>query len=96
MERLFSSPKWKEKEIVAIHDIVDNRGKLLFFEVFQTKFSITSNFLSYLQVISAIPKLLLQKARSLRIGHRFTEENVTFQLSFSLNIDLCKMKSRDY
>ena len=57
---------------------------------FQTKFTITSTFLSYLQVISAIPKHLLQKSRSLSIRHGFPEENGSFQLSYWLNIDLCK------
>ena len=46
--------------------------------------------------MSAIPKQLLQKARSLSIRHRFREENVIFQSSSLLTIDLFKMKSRDY
>ena len=93
---MFFLPKWKEKGVVFIHDVLDNCGKILSFNTFQTKFNVKSNFLNYLQVVSAIPKHLLQKSRSLSKRNRFKEDNTTFQLSPLLSIDLSKMKSKDY
>ena len=55
----FFLPKWKEKGVVFIHDVLDNCGKILSFNTFQTKFNVRSNCLNYLQVVSAIPKHLL-------------------------------------
>ena len=62
----FFLQKWKEKGVILIQDILDNDEKFLTFTSFQERFKIKFNFLRYLQVISAIPKRLLQKAKSLR------------------------------
>ena len=88
--------KWKQKGAVFIQDILDNNGKPLSFKAFQDKFAIKSNFVSYLYVVSAIPKHLLQKARSITTGDRFIAGISTFLLTPSLNIDLSKMKCKDY
>ena len=66
------------------------------FAEFQTNCTITSNFLSYLQGYLGNPETSTTKTRSISIRPRFTEENVTFQLSSSLSIDLCKIKIREY
>ena len=47
-------------------------------------------------MVSAIPKHLLKKSRSLSKRNRFIEDNTTFQLSPLLSIDLSKMKSKYY
>ena len=83
----FFLPEWKEKGVVFIH-VLDHSGKLLPFNAFQTKLNKKYYFLSYLQVVSAIPKHLLQKSRSLSTINRFIDDNTTFQLSPSSNIDL--------
>ena len=58
----FFLPKWKEKGVAPIQVILDNDGKPLTFSAFHNKFNVKANFLSYLQVVSAIPKHLLPKA----------------------------------
>ena len=78
--------EWKEKGVISTQDILDNDGKFLAFKSFQDKFNIKCNFLSYLQVISAIPKHLVHKAKSL--GRR--ESPITDR-----DIDLYKMKCKD-
>ena len=92
----FFLQKWKEKGVVLIQDILDNDGKFLTFTSFQDRFKIKCNFLSYLQVISEIPKRLLQKAKSLGRRENLRAYKTTIPLTPSLNIDLCKMKCKDY
>ena len=77
----FFPHKWKEKGAVFIQDILDNNGKPLSFKAFQDKFAI---------------KHLLQKASSISTGDRFIAGISTFLLTPSLNIDLSKMKCKDY
>ena len=92
----FFLQKWKEKGVILIQDILDNDGKFLTFTSFKERFKIKCNFLSYLQVISAIPKCLLQKAKSLGRRENLRAYKTTFPLTPSLNIDLYKMKCKDY
>ena len=66
------------------------------FTSFQERFKIKCNFLSYLQVISAIPKRLLQKAKSSDRRENLRAYKTTFPLTPSLNIDLYKMKCKGY
>ena len=77
--------EWKEKDVISIQDILDNDGKSLTFKSFQDKFKIKCNFLSYLQVISAIPKHLLHKAKCLDRWESLTTDKTTFLLTPSLN-----------
>ena len=92
----FFVQEWKEKDVISIQDILDNDGKSLTVKSFQDKFKIKYNFLSYLKVISAIPKHLLHKAKSLGRGLSHTTDKITFPLMPSLNIDLYKIKCKDY
>ena len=92
----FFLQKWKEKGVISIQDILDNDGKFLSFKSFQDDFKIKCNFLSYLQVTSAIPRHLLHKAKSLGRRESFTADKTTYPLTPSLNIDLYKMKCKDY
>ena len=93
---VFFLHKWKEKGVILIQDILDNDGKFLTFISFQERFKIKCNFLSYLQVTSAIPKRLLQKAKSLGRRENLRAYKTTYPLTPSLNIDLYKMKCKDY
>ena len=90
----FFLQKWKQKGVILIQDILDNDGKFLTFTSCQDRFKIKCNFLSYLQVISAIPKRLLHKARSLGRWENLTAYETTFPLTPSSNIDLHKMKCK--
>jgi len=89
--------KWFEKGIISIQDILDHTGKFLTFHEFQKKYGVKCNFLNYLQVLSAIPKPLLQKERTLcPIDKRNLLHNTIYQLSPSITRDLCKMRCKDY
>ena len=89
--------KWFEKGIISIQDIVDHTEKFLTFYEFQKKYGVKCNFLNYLQVLSAIPKHVLQKARTLPpIDKRNFLHNTNYQLSPFITIDLAKMRRKDY
>lgn len=55
------------------------------------------NFLQYLQVVSAIPKRLLEKAtQNLDPKFTFSQDDTFFQLSSTIKVNLLKLKSKDY
>ena len=54
---------WFNKGILSIQDLLDDAGNILSYQEFNNKYSCKSNFLQYYQVISAIPKDLLNKAK---------------------------------
>lgn len=88
---------WFDQGVYSICDILDSSGMYLNFADFCRKFSVKSNFLTYFQILSAIPKRLLEKARdSFGTNPIFTPGNSTFHLSSSLSIDLSKFKCKDY
>ena len=88
---------WFDQGVYSICDILDSSGMYLNFADFCRKFSVKSNFLTYFQILSAIPKRLLEKARdSFGTNPIFTQGNSTFHLSSSLSIDLSKFKCKDY
>ena len=80
-----------------MQDILDHTGKFLTFHEFQKNYGVKCNFLNYLQVLSAIPKHLLQKARTLSpIDKRNLLHNTIYQLLPSITRDLAKMRCKDY
>ena len=88
---------WFDQRVYSICDILDSDGMYLNFADFCRKFSVKSNFLTYLQILSAIPKRLLVKARdSLGTKSIFTPGNSAIHLSPSLLIDLSKLTCKDY
>ena len=54
------------------------------------------NFLKYYQVVSAIPKHLLERAKQTQLNKTLFLDGENFQLSPSLSINLTKMKNKDY
>ena len=54
--------EWFAQGVYSICDILDSSGMYLNFADFCRKFSVECNFLIYFQVLSAIPKRLLEKA----------------------------------
>ena len=54
---------WFNKGILSIQDLLDDAGNIMSYQEFNNKYSCKSNFLLYYQVISAIPKDLLNKAK---------------------------------
>ena len=89
---------WFNKSILSIQDLLDDAGNILSYQGFNNKYSCKSNFLQYYQVISAIPKDLLNKAK-LRDPIRkelYSTENFTIQLNESTQLDLNKAKTSDF
>ena len=86
-----------QKGIVSIQDILRENGKFLSFQEFREKYNIECNFLHYFQVVSAIPKYLLEKAEKTNLlKESFLANATTFQLSPTVLTDLVKMKNKDY
>ena len=58
--------EWFKKGILSIQGLLDNTGQPMSYQQFINKYSCKTNLLQYYQVISAIPKHLLAKAKSMR------------------------------
>ena len=56
--------EWFKKGILSIQDLLDNTGQPMSYQEFTNKHFCKTNFLQYYQVIGAIPKHLLAKAKS--------------------------------
>lgn len=81
-----------------LKNLLDDAGNILSYQEFNHKYSCKSNFLQYYQVISAIPKDLLNKAKlSDPIGKEllYPTENFTIQPNESTQLVLNKAKTSD-
>ena len=65
--RPFFLKDWFDLGIVSIQDILRDNGKFLSFQEFQQIYKIKCNFLNYYQVVSAIPKHLLERAKQTQL-----------------------------
>ena len=89
---------WFNKGILSIQDLLDDACNILSYQEFNNKYSCKSNFLQYYQVISAIPKDLLNKAKlSDPIKKElYSTEDFTIQLNESTQLVLNKAKTSDF
>jgi len=55
--------EWLDEGILSIQDLLDDTGHIWPYTEFKKRYACRSNFLQYYQVISAIPKNLLNKAK---------------------------------
>ena len=94
--RPFFLKDWFDLGIVSIQYILRENGKFLSFQEFQQIYKIKCNFLNYYQVVSAIPKHLLERAKQTQLNKTLFLDSENFQLSPSLSINLTKMKNKDY
>lgn len=95
--RTFFYKTWLQNGIFRIHDLLMRNGTFLSHGEFIHKYGIKCNFLQYLQVVSAVPKHLVEKAKqNLAAKFIFSQDDISFQLSPTININLLKMKSKDY
>ena len=94
--RPFFLKDWFDSGVVSIQDILSGNGKFLSFQEFQQTHKIKCNFLNYYQVVSAIPKHLLERAKQIQLNKTLFLDSENFQLSPSLSINLMKMKNKDY
>ena len=89
---------WLNKKInvFLVQDLLGDDGKVLSYSEFFRKFQLNGNFLQYMQVVSAIPKDLMDDARRCHIDKTSILSESSFQLSADLSLDLLKMKNRNY
>ena len=88
---------WFQKGIFRVHDLLANNGAFLSHSEFTTKYNLKCIFLQYLQVVSAIPRRLVEKAKqNLDAKFSYLPDDTFFQLSSSISVNLLKWKSRDY
>ena len=89
--------EWFNKGIISIVDLLDESGNLLPFQEFSRIYPFETNFLQYYQVISAIPKHLLSKAKESDTFNKnfFFSNDRTFCLNDYVQINFEKVKSRD-
>ena len=87
------------KGIKRFEDLLDEKGQVLPFPVFQSKYSLKkTSFLHYFQVTSSIPGHLLAKAKSNDSGSKGVshEDLESFCLAENANISLLEAKSKDF
>ena len=88
---------WVENGVFTLHDVIDASGNFLPFEQFQQRYGINCNFISYFQVLSAIPSALREKVKErAKPIVNFLSGGTLFQLSSVLTIDLLKLRTKDY
>jgi len=86
---------WVENGVFTLHDVIGASGNFLPFEQFQQRYGINCHFLSYFQVISAIPSALWTKVKEhAKPNVNFLSGGTLFQLSSVLTIDLLKLNKR--
>ena len=90
--------EWFSKGIICINDLLNENGKFLSFQEFQSKYDFRTNFLNFYQVINAIPKALVIKARSQDKPKEnyLGSHNTKFKLAENIETDLQKIKAKDF
>ena len=87
---------WFEKGVFLIQDLLDVDGNVMSYTKFIEKYLLSCNFLAYFQVVSAIPKDAIERAKVTPINKTdFLSKNV-FLLSSGICINLLKMKNKDF
>ena len=87
---------WLNKNVFLVQDLLGDDGKVLSYSEFFRKFQLNGNLLQYMQVVSAIPKDLIDDAWRYHIDKTSILSESSFQLSADLSLDLLKMKNRNY
>ena len=96
--KTFFIREWFKKGILSIQDLLHNTGQPMTYQEFMNKYSCKTNFLQYYQVISAIPKHLLAKAKSTKPINKelYSDNNLSLQLNESITLYLNKIKTSDF
>ena len=59
--------EWFQKRIFLVQELLHENGHLLTFQEFVRRYDVECNFLNYMEVVSAIPKHLLDKAKEKQV-----------------------------
>ena len=90
--------EWFNNNILSIQDLLNSNGQFISYQEFKNKFACKTNFLQFYQVVSAIPKHLVTKAKSTvpPESELYTENSPLFQLDDQTAIHLGKAKTKDF
>ena len=90
--------EWFNNNILFIQDFLNSNGQFMSFQEFMNKSACQTNFLQFYQVISAIPKHLVTKAKNTVMleSEPYIENGPFFQLDDLTAIHLDKAKTRDF
>jgi len=84
----------RQWNICDIQDLLNENGKFLTFEEFNRKYSMSTNFLNFFQILASIPRNLKSKAAStLRPKNSVLDNSDIFYFSTEKSVLLSKMKS---
>ena len=86
--------EWFDRNILSIQDLLNSNGQLLPFQEFIKKYDCNTDFLQFYQVMSAITKYLVTKARNTAPPENelYTRNNFLFPLDTYTQIKLEKQK----
>ena len=84
--RSFFCRSWLNKNVFLVQDFLGDDGKVLSYWEFFRKFRLNGNLLQYIQVVSAIPKDLIDDARRYHIDKTSILSESSFQLSADLSL----------
>ena len=87
---------WFDRGIYLVRDLLKSDGKFLSYTEFVQKYDLRCNFLTYFQVVSAIPRHLVERAMSYPVDRAGLLSSTMFHLSPETSINLTKMKNKDY
>ena len=87
---------WFDRGIYLVRDLLKSDGKFLSYTEFVQKYDLRCNFLIYFQVVSAIPRHLVERAMSYLVDRAGLLSSTMFHLSPETSINLTKMKNKDY
>ena len=87
---------WFDRGIYLVRDLLKSDGKFLSYTEFVQKYDLRCNFLIYFQVVSAIPRHLVERAMSYPVDRAGLLSSTMFHLSPETSINLTKMKNKDY
>lgn len=87
---------WFDKGVYLIQDLLDADGKVMSYAIFTEKYLLSCNFLTYFQVISAIPKKIIESTKVTSVDKTdFLSKNVC-PLSSEDCVNLLKMKDKNF
>ena len=88
---------WFDKDIHFVQDLLNKNGNFLSLSELNDKYKLKTNFLSYQQIISAIPVCTRNEPSQSLITRRLSEQDDNlFQLSKDKVLILPKMRCKDY
>ena len=88
--------EWFNNNILFIQDLLNSNGQFMSYQEFKNKFACKTNFLQFYQVVSAIAKHLVTKAKNTipPESELYFENSPLFQLDDLTAIHLGKVKTR--